>query len=147
MREILFRGKRKDNGEWIVGHLLRYEDGRARIIESRTDIFCFADDPDTTVAKTYEVAPETIGQFTGRTAKNRKKIFEGDILSNANVKGVVFFSDESACFMLKWKNFDRFREDFFKECRLTDFVLIEYMEVIGNIHDNPELLGGGKSGD
>ncbi len=134
MREILFRGKRKDNGEWIVGHLLRYEDGRARIIESRTDIFCFADDPDTTVVKTYEVAPETVGQFTGLTDKNGKKIFDGDII-------------EAVC------------DNSFGECikapvvvRMDDYELMwdithsyEY-EVIGNIHDNPELLGGGAGG-
>lgn len=41
MREILFKGKRLDNGEWIIGHLLRYDDGRARIVPNNTDIFCF----------------------------------------------------------------------------------------------------------
>lgn len=44
MREILFKGKRLDNGEWITGHLLRYDDGRARIVPNNTDIFCFEKD-------------------------------------------------------------------------------------------------------
>ena len=104
MRDILFRGKRKDNGEWIVGTPIIYEDGRTRIIESHTDIFCYVKDSSIIQTVAHEVDPETVGQWTGMydntkwddlTEEERedftragnfpsewkgKKIFEGDII-------------------------------------------------------------------
>lgn len=62
MREILFRGKRLDNGEWITGHLLRYGDGRARIVPNNTDIFCFEKDESIIQTVAHRVDPKTVGQ-------------------------------------------------------------------------------------
>lgn len=116
MRDILFRGKRKDNGEWIVGTPIIYEDGRARIIESHTDIFCYVKDSSIIQTVAHEVDPETVGQWTGLhdstkweelTEKEReeftrdgnfpsewngKKIFEGDVVKThyANAKKCDF---------------------------------------------------------
>jgi uncharacterized phage protein (TIGR01671 family) len=74
MREILFRGKRVDNGEWVEGLLWKkkYNNGK------RIFISCFPDKDDN--EEVYVVCPETIGQLTGLTDKNGKRIFEGDIV-------------------------------------------------------------------
>lgn len=135
MREILFRGKRIDNGEWITGHLLRYEDGRARINPSHTDIFCYEADRSTIQTVAYEVDPETVGQFTGRADDNNgKKIFEGDVIKEVDAEGI--FCD---CGVVCWN-------DLFSAWHLGKMTTlfgsphVARYEVIGNIHDNPELL-------
>ena len=145
MREILFRGKRIDNDEWVYGSFcmdaLEQKNGLCGV-----DGFIRLYDFDMGKSQTHQVDRETVGQYTGLTDKNGKKIFEGDILNNDKMKGVVFYSEKSACFMLRWKNFSKVRKDFFKECKMADFALFVCTEVIGNIHDNPELLGGGEGG-
>ena len=86
---------------------------------------------------TYLVDPETIGQHTGLTDKNGTKIFEGDIVKFCDIKGVINFG--MGCYCVKtnkpdWKS---------RNNPAIDIVLNEYeneLEVIGNIHDNPELL-------
>lgn len=124
MREILFRGKRTDNGEWIYGNYCYaemiaksgYED---LIIEQPAD------------GETRRVIPETVGQYTGLTDKNGKKIFEGDICkhrsnySGNTVISVVTYTDGHFLALV---------------CENSGFELSEKLEVIGNIHDNPELL-------
>lgn len=129
MREILFRGKRADNGEWVEGNLFIPD-----CPDKPTEI-CIGSN---VVRITYEVVPTTIGQFTGLTDKNGTKIFEGDILEFTNG------DDEKTPYLVVWDDFfsswhiaqngDRnFWDDF------ADFES-ERFEVIGNIHDNPELL-------
>lgn len=115
MREILFRGKRKDGGFWLCGDLRQW---------SKT-----------------EVIPETVGQFTGMTDKNGKQIFEGDIIrakiESGNHEGFTWpnmpvgFQQGSFCLN------DRKGYVF---CVLGAFATSVTLEVIGNIHDNPELL-------
>ena len=132
MREILFRGKRLDNGEWVYGLLCRVGDTYANIRRMDTEVL-------------YSVLTNTIGQFTGLTDKNGKKIFEGDILTIVHkyqspfdddtneytdiTTDVVFFDDEGLCFSYGESPF----------LCVADNVTAEY-EVIGNIHDNPEML-------
>lgn len=146
MREILFRGKRKDNGEWVEGHLLWYEDGRARIIPRHTDIFCYENDENTIQTIAYEVIPETVGQYTGLPDKNSNKIFEGDIAQGNAFgsiwQGEIVWIDEIAGFGIRyfhrseptaWENSSilkamKYKKDIFAA------------EIIGNIHDKPELL-------
>ena len=123
MREILFRGKRLDNGEWAHGNLVCWKDGTASIDDGSYDMPQWA----------IDIA--TVGQYTGLTDKNGKKIFEGDIvdiLTENEEIGVVAYEDGG--FLV---NADGFCVDFHANINGTD------LEIIGNIHDNPELLKGG----
>ena len=121
MREILFHGKRADNGEWVEGDLLqtRYHSGH---IEYQIM-------PQTPVSSAYPVLPETVGQYTGLTDKNGVRIFEGDIIEYHGKNGKIEYS-ECATFDII---FDTCNTDF-KDIYERD------IEIIGNIHDNPELM-------
>lgn len=131
MREVLFRGKRPYDGEWVEGNLFipDKEDTPTQICIG-TNI----------VRITYGIIPETVGQYTGLTDKNGKKIFEGDIVAGAvhwlerMKNGFVAFKDGS--FGLIW-----YRGEVAQFNPFTSMCNVEY-EVIGNIHDNPELLNG-----
>lgn len=132
MREILLRGKRKDNNEWIEGCLYITQRGQYEISRYSKSYDC--------ERYTSVVIPSTVGQYTGLTDKNGKKIFEGDIIETPDrLVKVVWFAD-NAQFDL---HFIRYKDDVtntnFKGIHMRD--LKEY-EVIGNIHDNPELLEG-----
>ena len=125
MREILFRGKA--NALWIYGDLYHLNDGRVTI---RKDGELYP----------YEVIPETVGQYTGLEDKNGKSIFEGDIVAGAltwlekRKNGLVAFKDGS--FGLTW-----YRGGIEQFNAFTSMCNVEY-EVVGNIHDNPDLLKG-----
>lgn len=138
MREILFRGKRTDNGEWVQGDLLQWANS-TQIITKYCDNY----------ARRYDdINPETVGQYTGFTDKNGTKIFEGDywIDKDDNDIFVVGFRDGQYCFVvygtlcvLMPYGYDEFG---FGECDcvpMTDYD-IDTIKIIGNTHDNPELL-------
>ena len=146
-REIIFRGKRVSNGNWIEGYfvLLAINEGLKHAIHTGTDEGRFI---------LFEVIPDTVGQFTGLCDKNGKKIFEGDILKatyteQRQYQGIsyqdehscveeVIYNEKSACFMLKIMC-----EDVPLYRPLHNFgslANIKELEVIGNIYDNPELL-------
>ena len=134
MREILFRGKRIcEKKNWVEGCLLNLDADSGHVF-----IVPFFNGASTMpVSRIVEctsnyVNPETVGQFTGLTDKNGKKIFEGDVVevnhdAYPGVRGKVFFKNGS--FMLK--NVSDV---------LTLYGFLPWCEVIGNIHDNPELL-------
>lgn len=177
MREILFRGKRKDNGEWVEGYYTELPIGSlgATIFANDDEVVC--EDTASYIIKVftkqhsnysngnplcvvecekYEVDPSTVGQYTGLTDKNGKKIFEGDIVkykmtchfSDDDLEEfgneytnftdtyveVVKYYEKGCCFVPAPKRNDC--EDYYYSTGTYGF------EVIGNIHDNPELLKG-----
>ena len=142
MRDIEFRGKRTDNGEWVYGNLVRGCDEKyAYIVEFGNKEMC----------RNYvNVNPDTVGQYTGVTDKNGERIFEGDIVK---YKEACKFGDndemEEAEEQYLCTNIVEFKNGRFfplpQRCDCEDY-FFSYgsydFEVIGNIYDNPELLGG-----
>lgn len=136
MREIIFRGRRVDNGEWAYGYLVE----ATNVITDKKATFIFGQD--TTYfthgefACSFEVKPETVGQFTGLTDKNGKKVFEGDVVEYAGSCGEIVFAECRGSFLSREK-------DMYCEWLST---LPRYgtgiMEIIGNIYDNKDLLEG-----
>lgn len=137
MREILFRGKDADSNEWRYGYYGHCEDmhgvkadlistGHADVQMGRLLIKCL------------DVKSETVGQYTGLTDKNGKKIFEGDIVSGH--LDDLFPEDESR-YEIAWIDYGWHLTnlDGTVDTAEQDWVN-QYFEVIGNIHDNPELL-------
>ena len=129
MHEILFRGKRVDNGKWVEGYYSNLGGNSPRILKEnifigkRGRVLEF---------ENIKVLYKTVGQYTGLTDKNGVKIFEGDIvdiLTENEEIGVITY-DEGG-FVVKA---DGFCVDFHNNINGTD------LEVIGSIHDNPELL-------
>ena len=129
MREIKVRGKRLDNGEWLYGSLV--------ILNGRYFIF---DD-----ANRHEVDPTTVGEFTGLKDKNGKEIYEGDVIRSPLSEDKtrphrIFYHTGNAAFMgalVDRKELCYLRLD-------QDWIYKFGKEVIGNIHDNLELLKGGE---
>ena len=142
MREILFRGKRTDNGEWIEGYLNQHRGGVIfdcccnAINANDYYINDWVEKLDTDLyGCVYKVIPETVGQFTGLTDKNGVKIFEGDIIRFEDDIGYVIFTDDDASFLVDSPN---------------RYIAMDYsseFEVIGDIHDNPELLKVGDNNE
>ena len=115
MKEILFRGKRVDNGEWTEGYFFKSWD-KVFLLWGMT-----GDCPNM-----EEVIPETVGQFTGLCDKNGKKIFEGDIVESPNgTQGFIEWQNAECAFLVNigddWQTMD--------DCPY---------EVVGNIYDNAE---------
>ncbi len=122
MREIRFRGKRVDNGEWVYGCLTRYSEAMAYITVDLIE------------NEVHEVDMETVGQYTGLKDKNGVKIFEGDTLGG--IGGVVVWINRETRYGISL--FGEVYDVYLEELEQED------LEVIGNIHDNPELLEGDK---
>lgn len=137
MREILFRGKREDNGQWVIGF-----PSKTRGLDNKLHI-CI-DYEEKGLMCSSIVVPTTIGQYTGLTDKNGKKIFEGDIVKYKNTDGIkvngvaltiigkVNYNEKNASFAIDGK--DKIGAKHY------DYFPIKNIEVIGNIQDNPELL-------
>lgn len=145
MREILFRAKRVDNGEWVEGYL--FDDGMAEVehyfvgrivVESYKGTAC--DDWDITGIDFCEIDPETLCQYTGKSDEDGKKIFEEDIVgfidlystesgySESSCLGEVIWSKEECCFYVT------------NRLSAESWEVLDECKVVGNVFDNKELL-------
>ena len=132
MREILFRGKRTDCGEWVEGDLIQAFRGNQL---SACSIM-----PHTPTAYCWRVDPETVGQYTGLTDKNGVRTFEGDIVTgyfnHEKIVGYVFYGGNAHFFIQRDGIYGIGLDN--SDC---------WLEVIGNIHDNLGLLEGGDNNE
>lgn len=152
MREILFRGipktetnyhllssiwKKQSKNGWVYGSLIIAKDKYYICVSALCRVNSFVNNGITSMV---EVIPETVGQYTGLTDKNGKKIFEGDIVAGAlhwqerRKNGIVAFRNGS--FGLLW-----YRGEIEQFNPFTSMCNVEY-EVIGNVQENPELMRG-----
>lgn len=138
MREILFRGKKVNNGEWIEGYF--FKQINPLTVDGLPVKHCISDLPPFGA----EIIPETVGQYTGLTDKNGKKIFEGDIVVCSQEINGNFIDRHIEIGYVEMKHgaFGLHRKQGYYRPFKDWFEDYEY-EVIGNIHDNPELLKGG----
>ena len=134
MREILFRGKRTDNGEWIEGFYSAEEyNPNIRKIEYIPRIQIIGK------CVSLGVLPETVGQFTGLTDRNGKRIFEGDIVERGDRIWVIEYDVMFAQFVMK-----TYTDKGVFWNRSFEIIPSEWCEVIGNKFDNPGLIKGGE---
>lgn len=122
MREILFRSKRVDNGEWVYGFYVKHNE--------QAFIFPIFEEPYQYDQNSYEVIPKTVGQFTGLYDKHNKPIYEGDI--------VKFKSFNHSCNEIERVTFDK--GIYYAGYQL--YHVNNRCEVIGNVHENIDILAG-----
>ena len=140
MREILFRGKRVDNGRWVEGQYTceEYEPHLLKVLH--IDRIAIAG-----ACVSVGVIPETVGQYTGLKDKNGTRIFEGDIVKitgfhTTAIAAVKYGSPSEQSTSWGWYFDDNDGHAYFL---MSKVFCIDYNAiVIGNIHDNPELLKG-----
>lgn len=134
MREILFRGRRGSNGVWHEG-----------LYVTRNGVHFIQNDEDGTIKKWW-VEPETIGQYTGANDRNGVKIFNGDILRREFVDPVEEGGVDVCYAWVEYRNDNTHGSGFFLidpeygGVDILDLINCREFEVVGNIHDNPELL-------
>ena len=129
MHEILFRGKRADNGEWVYGDLIHRQ-----IWKKSVPVIIHNQDDGFDQYEEYEIVPSSVGQYTGLNDRNNEKIFDGDIVDGdyPMSRGSVAFS--GGCFEIE--HMDKAESKSILAC------WNEEINIIGNIYDNPELLKG-----
>ena len=136
IRNIAFKAKRKDNGEWVEGSLIITEGSVAYIIRSKSKAFIPKGKNIICSAECYEINPDTLCQYTGLTDKNGKKIWENDIVEERH-RGVitmryhVLWDFKETSWMFETKSSARYGIYAINQRKF---------EVVGNIFDNPDLL-------
>ncbi len=143
MREIKFRAKRKDNGDWVYGYLAESCYGMVILPIGKDPALYHVDGCEWNVIE-HTVIPETVGQFTGLKDKNGKEIYEGDIIFVERESKDHRCNCEDRNNQVIWVN------DFATFGTHLDIVIdwVRYcnkIEVIGNIYENPELVSTSNS--
>lgn len=128
MRDIEFRGKQTDNGEWVYG--VPTKDGRGEMVMVENIFEC--EEYNCRGANCLYVDENTVGQYTGLADKNGTKIFEGDIVLLKGEEEPYQVAFDESCFQVYGNSI----------CYVMDNFYDHDIEVIGNIYDNPELLEG-----
>ena len=143
-RDILFKAKKVDGGEWIEGYIVK---------KHGTYFLYDINESDTCRQNNYLIDEDTICQYTGLTDKNGNRIWEGDIIKYhfGEVYAPVKFGEYQSCFdststchvgfYVDWDKNHDFRKDLGYWIKMVD------AEVVGNIFDNPELLEKGESNE
>ncbi len=129
MREIIFRGKRIDTGKWVYGSLLQWKDGDATI--------CANESENNNVLIKHDVNSDTVGQYTGLKDRNGTEVWEGDLLR----------TPEGDIMVAEWidaKIITRCVRPYNPRYKNSLTFAYPVSVVVGNIHDNPELLEEGK---
>ena len=129
MREILFRGKRLDDGEWVYGSYVEQYGAKEIYLPDGVDRECGLDH--------YHILPESLGQYTELKDKNGTKIFEGDIVK-------LSYKDGFEIGPIGWSTIDVRYKFASPDGTAYGIDVTNTFEVIGNIHDNPELMKGGE---
>lgn len=138
MREILFRGKIVRTGEWVCGGIVHQTDHYGEPVD-RYYIIDGTETQDYDIGYEYEVIPETVGQFTGLRDKNGKRIFEGDIVDvEYDIQYVGVASERIGLFEVVFYDGCFMKQK--KDGGLFHFIPSDKCKVVGNIHDNLELL-------
>ena len=129
MREILFRARRIDNGEWVEGYPVKYPSGKVVIFKE-----C-GEPPD--ILLRCEIDPETLCQYTGLNDKNGNRIWENDIvrIENSMDEGVGNIEFYGGMWYVDGEPSNSLHD-------IVEYDDIAEIEVIGNIFDDPELLKG-----
>jgi YopX protein. len=125
MRTIKFRGKKLENGEWLYGDLVQ---------DDRDCCYIYPNDCDGLYANN-KVGTDTIGQFTGLLDKNGEEIYEGDILEVGGMYAKVVWNKEKASFEYEYLHPTQIANTFYE-------FNMPYLTIVGNIHDNKELIKG-----
>lgn len=137
MRQIKFRGKLRDGGKWVYGSLLTWPDGDVYMLYDK-------DFAKTRTVSKDPVIPETVGQFTGLKYKNGNEIYEGDVLTDSDGKGILHFveyDNEEGAFVGLMPELGKDERGRTHSTGLRQWWLTKFgKQVIGNVHDNPELL-------
>lgn len=134
MRTIKFRAKRIDNGKWLYGDLMHDNIGGSYIYPIETE----------NLYKENAVFPDTVSQFTGLRDKKGKEIYEGDII----IEKIKSSSQDGDRLVICFEDFEwEGKNSNGSTTSLSLLATYHTIEVIGNIHDNPELLKGGNHDD
>lgn len=150
MREILFHGKAKETGEWVEGFYAVKGEAYYQPEQHCICVSTLSHDCESSYFTDVEVWPETVGQYIELEDKNGKKVFEGDIVDIAfeidepdNWHSQIYYERAVITWNKEYFGWYALFVESKDEISLWEYDDSDIITVIGNIHDNPELMKGG----